>query len=68
MPFEYRLRHDTRFHGAVRKGVYTIVGDLYPSVCASSTNTAETHWYYMFRGSYFHCGLRVLHEEMERLT
>lgn len=31
MPFEYRLRHDTLFQdGAVRKGVYTIVGDLYP--------------------------------------
>lgn len=31
MPFEYRLRHDTLFQdGAVRKDVYTIVGDLYP--------------------------------------
>lgn len=31
MPFEYRLRYDTLFQdGAVRKDVYTIVGDLYP--------------------------------------
>lgn len=35
MPFEYRLRHDARFQdGTVRIGVYTIVGDLYPSVRA----------------------------------